>query len=160
MYKTIILSTLLLSITIDESKAQTNNNMENNKFSAEQIQVLGTIEEMVTAFHNKDIDGVMACYEQSATVVFEPEKPITKRSDIIAAFQEAFAINPNYRFKGHEVFITGDIATHFTPWTMSGQLPDGTKIEQSGLSVAVLRKQSDGKWLMIFDNPHGQFLME
>jgi len=40
---------------------------------------------------------------------------------------------------------------------MVGTLPDGSKIEQNGLSVATLRKQPDGSWLMIQDNPHGQF---
>lgn len=28
-------------------------------------------------------------------------------------------------------------------------------METGGLSVAVLRKQPDGKWLLVFDNPFG-----
>jgi ketosteroid isomerase-like protein len=43
---------------------------------------------------------------------------------------------------------------------MTGTAPDGTPIRQSGLSVAVLRKQADGKWLMVFDNPFGQHLLD
>ncbi len=56
--------------------------------------------------------------------------------------------------------VQGDIAVHFAPWTMTGTAPDGTEIKQTGLSVAVLRKQADGNWLMVIDNPHGQHLME
>jgi ketosteroid isomerase-like protein len=48
---------------------------------------------------------------------------------------------------------------HFAPWTMTGKTPDGHEIKQSGLSVVVLRKQGNGKWLMVFDNPFGQHLM-
>jgi ketosteroid isomerase-like protein len=68
-------------------------------------------------------------------------------------------MNPIFTYSGHEVYISGDIATHIAPWTMVGEMPDGSKIEQSGLSIAVLRKQADGNWLMIQDNPNGAFLM-
>jgi ketosteroid isomerase-like protein len=38
---------------------------------------------------------------------------------------------------------------------MDATLPDGTKIQNGGLSVIVLRKQPDGNWLMVIDNPFG-----
>lgn len=75
------------------------------------------------------------------------------------AFTQFAAMNPKFTFTGHEIYISGNIATHIAPWTMVGQMPDGTKIEQSGLSVVVLRQQADGSWLMIQDNPSGQFSM-
>jgi ketosteroid isomerase-like protein len=126
----------------------------------EKQRVLQTIENMVAAFHRKDLAGILATYEPEAIIVFEPERPVSDGAAIRQAFEELFAINPNYRFHGHEVFVNGDIAAHFTPWTMNGTLPDGTAVNQSGLSVAILRKQPDGRWLMIFDNPHGQFLTQ
>lgn len=161
MRKTI--SYFLTALTVgyaSEVNAQTNDKMEKQAFSEEQKMVLSTIEKMVTGFENKDIAKLLSCYEPEATIVFEPGKPISGTDLLTHAFLQAFTINPVYEFKEHEVFITGDIATHFTPWKMSGKLPDGTSIEQSGLSVAVLKKQKDGTWLIVFDNPHGQFLME
>lgn len=129
------------------------------QMAQEQKNVLAVIEKMTSAFHDKDIEGVMASYESNAVVVFEPEKPVSDPAILQEMFQGAFMINPNFVYSGHEVFIKDDIATHFAPWTMTGQAPDGTDIKQSGLSVSVLRKQEDGKWLIVFDNPHGQFLM-
>jgi len=41
------------------------------------------------------------------------------------------------------------------PWSMAGTTSDGQEIQQSGLSVAVLRRQADGGWKMVIDNPHG-----
>jgi ketosteroid isomerase-like protein len=35
----------------------------------------------------------------------------------------------------------------------------GNPIEQAGLSLAVFRRQADGKWLMVIDNPHGSVLL-
>ena len=114
---------------------------------------------MVAAFEKKDIDGVLATYEADAIVMFEPQKPVQGKETLRAVFTQFVGMNPKYTFSGHEVFVSGNIATHVAPWSMKGQLPDGTKIEQNGLSVAVLRKQEDGTWLMIQDNPHGQFLL-
>lgn len=144
--------------TASSKNNQTNKNMENN-FNPEQKKVFSTIQRMVAAFEKKDIEGVLATYEPDAIVMFEPQKPVHGRETLRATFTQFVGMNPKYTFGGHEIFISGNIATHVAPWSMIGQLPDGTKIEQSGLSVAVLRKQADGTWLMIQDNPHGQFLL-
>ncbi|WP_420570841.1 YybH family protein [Kordia sp.] len=125
----------------------------------EQQNVLDAITKMTEAFQNKDIDTVMACYEPNAVIVFEPESPISDTHILREMFTKMSMVNPIFTYSGHEVFITGNIATHIAPWTMTAKAPDGTEIKQSGLSVAVLRKQKNGQWLMILDNPHGQFLM-
>jgi ketosteroid isomerase-like protein len=131
----------------------------NPNFNPEQMNVYSTIEKMVAAFQAKDIDGVLEAYEDGAAVMFEPQKPVSGKDALRMVFSQAAGIDPKYTFGGHEICVTGDIATHIAPWSMTGRLPDGTKIEQSGLSVAVLRKQADGRWLMVQDNPHGQFLL-
>ncbi len=137
---------------------KTDKNMENN-FNEEQKKVFSTIQRMVAAFEKKDISGVLATYEANAIVMFEPQKPVQGKETLRTVFTQFVGMNPQYTFSGHEVYISGDIATHIAPWKMVGQLPDGTKIEQSGLSIAVLRKQADGNWLMVQDNPNGQFLL-
>ena len=132
---------------------------QSNEKVNDEKNILKVITDMTEAFHNDDIEGVMACYEDGAMVVFEPGQPVSGSVTLREAFEGAFTIKPKFTYSGHEVFVVGDIATHFAPWTMLGTAPDGSKIEQAGLSVAILRKQKDGTWLMIFDNPHGQHLM-
>lgn len=126
--------------------------------SAVKENVMATVERMTSAFHDGDIEGVMACYEDPAVVVFEPGGPVADRSALRAAFQEMFGMAPRFEYQGHEVFAADDLALHFAPWTMKATGPDG-EIRQSGLSVAVLRRQADGRWLMAIDNPHGQHLL-
>ncbi|MBY0481393.1 MAG: DUF4440 domain-containing protein [Chitinophagaceae bacterium] len=159
MHKTSIYLLTVLTFGIASiCNAQTTKKMGEN-FNTEQKKVYSIIEKMVTAFHNKDIDGVLATYEDGAIVLFEPQKPVSGKDNLKMVFTQFATMNPKYTFTGHEVYISGNIATHIAPWTMVGQMPDGSKIEQSGLSIAVLRKQADGTWLMIQDNPNGQFLM-
>lgn len=142
------------------SNAQTKKTMENKDFNAEQKAVMNAILEMTAAFHKKDINGVMASYEPQAVIVFEPEKPVSNPTEVREGFSRFFAVSPIFEYSGHEVFINGNLAMHFAPWVMTGKAPDGTEITQSGLSVAVLRKQPNGKWLMVFDNPFGQHLLD
>jgi len=127
--------------------------------NAESNKVLATINSMGSNYNARDIDAVMKAYEDSAAVLFEPDKPVFGATAIKVAFQGSLAVNPHFVFGKHEVTITGDIALHLTPWTMTGRTPDNHTINQSGLSVAVLRKQADGQWLMVIDNPHGQTLL-
>lgn len=117
------------------------------------------IESMTGAFHAGDIDGVMSAYEPGAVVVFNPDSPESDAAAIRAAFSEFFALGPNFTYAGHEVIVAGDIAVHIAPWEMTGALPDGTPITDKGLSVAVLRKQPDGHWLMVLDHPYGDHLL-
>ena len=145
--------------TISFGNAQTEKKMENH-FTKEQQNVYRVVEKMTADFEKKDIAEVLKAYEKGAIVMFEPQKPISGATNLKVAFEQFAGMNPKFTYyNGHEVYISGNIATHIAPWKMTGQLPDGTKVEQSGLSVAVLRKQDDGGWLMIQDNPNGAFLM-
>ena len=135
-------------------------NSQTEKMTQEQQNVLDAVEKMTMAFQNKDIDQVMASYEPNATVVFEPESPISDAKVLRSMFTEMSKLNPKFTYSGHQVFITGNIATHIAPWEMIAKTPDGNDIRQSGLSIAVLRKQNNGEWLMILDNPHGQILLD
>ncbi|WP_161992014.1 YybH family protein [Flagellimonas algicola] len=128
--------------------------------SKEEQAVLGAIASMTKSFNNADIDGVMSSYQEGALVVFEPEMRVTDKKQLREMFLAAFAIKPQFEYpNGHEVFVNGKSATHIAPWIMKGTAPNGTPITQSGLSVAHLRKQPNGKWLLTFDNPHGSYLM-
>jgi ketosteroid isomerase-like protein len=127
--------------------------------STNQEQVQNTIERMTSALGKRNIDGVMATYERDAVILFEPGTPVSGSATQREMFNGLVAANAQFVNGEHEVVVAGDIALHLMPWTMSGTAPDGTAITQNGLSVAVLRRQQDGSWLMVIDNPHGQRLL-
>jgi ketosteroid isomerase-like protein len=43
---------------------------------------------------------------------------------------------------------------------MAGTAPDGSAVTASGLSVAVLRRQPEGRWLMVIDHPFGDSIQQ
>jgi uncharacterized protein (TIGR02246 family) len=113
--------------------AQTKNSMEKATFTQEQNEVMKVILDMTEAFHKKDLEGVLASYEPNAVIVFEPQMPSSGVDAVSEGFKGFFAVNPRFKYSGHEVFLSGDLAIHFAPWTMTGKTPDGNEISQSGL---------------------------
>lgn len=143
------LSLSIPSISTAESKPMTD----------QHTAVTQAIEAMTSAFEKADIETVMHSYEGKASILFEPGVAVTDPDMHRKLFTDFAAIGPDFVYSGHEVVVTGDIALHIAPWTMTAQTPDGQTITQTGLSVAVLRQQQDGSWKMVIDNPHGSHLM-
>jgi ketosteroid isomerase-like protein len=54
------------------------------------------------------------------------------------------------------VFRAGDLALMRTPWTTM-QMPDGSS--PKGATAEVVRRQTDGSWKYVIDNPDGSALL-
>ncbi len=127
---------------------------------SEASRVQATVDAMTAAFAAGDVDGILATYEPGAVVVGEPGVPTRGTPALRTLFEHFVAINPQFTFLAHEVVEAGDIALHFNVWRMTGTAPDGSPVEDGGLSVAVLRRQADGRWLMVIDDPYGDRLLK
>lgn len=149
----------LMALAMCATLTTTKLSAQGSQMTKDQQDVLAAVQTMTAAFMNKDINTVMASYENAATVVFEPGKPVSDRAALNEMFTGMSGVNPVFSYSGHDVIVNGDIGIHIAPWEMEGTMPDGTKISQSGLSVAVLRRQVDGSWLMVIDHPHAQTLL-
>lgn len=133
---------------------------EGQDMTQDQKDVLAAIQTMTESFQANDIAKVMESYEIPATVMFEPEAPVSDAAQLEQMFSGMAMVNPVFEYAaGHEVIVNGDIALHISPWKMTGRTPEGQEIAQEGLSVAVLRRQKDNSWKMVIDNPHGGRLL-
>lgn len=140
-----------ISIPAQSEEAQT--------MTKDQQTVLSVINHMTSSFHAGDIDAVMKTYEARQSIAFEPGNPVSDAAIARQAFQQFSEMAPEFTYQGHEVIVEGDLAVHIAPWRMTAKGADGTDMSASGLSVAVLRRQSDGSWKMVIDNPYGNRLL-
>ena len=127
--------------------------------SPEQQNVITLIEKMTTSFEKGDIDTVMQTYEPSQSIAFEPGNPVSDSTLARELFHQFRSVSPKFTYSGHEVIVEGDLAVHIAPWTMTGTDPEGKPVAGEGLSIAVLRRQPDGSWKMVIDNPYGSRLI-
>jgi uncharacterized protein (TIGR02246 family) len=103
-----------------------------------------------------DVDGLLALYESGAA--FEPQLgTVLRGADQLRAALTAFAaMRPRIQYTGEaDCVIVDGIAIVANTWTVTGDLPDGGIHREAGLSADVLRRQPDGSWLILIDQPRG-----
>lgn len=122
--------------------------------------VLALVQTMTRSFEEGDLDTVMKTYEDNQTIMFQPGEAVSDGAAARQIFEQFAAVSPKFSYSGHEVIVEGDLAVHIAPWQMNGRDPEGNPVTGGGLSIAVLRRQPDGSWKMVIDNPHGSHLME
>jgi uncharacterized protein (TIGR02246 family) len=102
-----------------------------------------------------DVDGLVALYEPDATLVAQPGEVVVGIAAIQEVLSELVALRATHNLEGQKVLQTGDIALSFTDWALAGTGSDGEPIEMAAQSSDVLRRQPDGSWRFVIDNPWG-----
>ena len=103
------------------------------------------------------LDDLLALYEPTATFVPQSGPP----AEGIAAIREALAgflsVKPQIRMHVAKVVRAGsDLAAVYNDWTVKMTPPGGSPTEGAGKALEVVRRQADGSWKYIFDDPFGR----
>jgi ketosteroid isomerase-like protein len=118
---------------------------------------LSTPEALMSAFSEHlnagRLDELIELYEPGAT--FEPQPGVVVRGH--AAIRDALgallALSPRLDSRIEQVLEAGDIALVANEWSMHGTDADGSPVTLGGRSADVLRRQVDGRWLVVVDRP-------
>ena len=117
---------------------------------------IDVLEVVTQAINSGDVDAQMAIYEPDAYFNFEPgQGPVTGIQAIREAFTGFLAMKPNITMKLISCNQAGDIAVIRNAWHLTCTGQDGNPMEMTGQTVSVLRRQPDGNWLVLVDNPYG-----
>jgi ketosteroid isomerase-like protein len=93
-----------------------------------------------------DADGVAALYEEDAVMAFPPGKLTAGRAAIRDLMAGALAGGARFEYeKPRPTLVSGDLGLTSTPSR------DGT-----GIRVQVVRRQADGSWLRVLDQPESK----
>ena len=110
---------------------------------------------VVAAINAGNLDAIMELYENEATLVPEPGKVATGTEAIRQAMSGTLALKPRMTVEVPKVFQAGELALLCSKWTLTGTGPDGSAINLAGQGTEVVRRQADGTWLFVIDNPIG-----
>ena len=106
------------------------------------------------ALNRGDLEAAVALYEPTATFVVEPGKVVTGHAGVREAMKGFLALKPKFTISVNAV-ENGDIAVLRSKWSVNGTGPDGKPVAMSGNGIEVVRRQADGTWNFIIDNPNG-----
>ncbi len=119
-----------------------------------------TIKKLTEAINRGNLDDVMEYFDREAVLVVqalgEQGSQVAKG---IESIREAYAgfvsMKPALNRETQHFIEAGNVALHFSRWSLSAKAPDGTNLNRKAISCDVLRIQPDGNWLVLLYNPYG-----
>jgi len=121
----------------------------------EESSPLDVIAQLVTALNACDLEAAVALFEPGASFVIKPDVVVSAAAGIRQALEGFMALKPTLTIKAQQVVQAGDVAQYCARWSMKGTDPTGAAVQLGGRSSSILRRQPDGRWLFLVDNPWG-----
>jgi len=105
------------------------------------------------AFNRGDIEGLLSLYAQDAVIVPEPGKQVSGKDAIRAALEGFLSLKVPMTIETLSTVVVGDIAQTRGRWALRGTGPDGKPVEMGSATAEVWKRQPDGTWLTVIDDP-------
>lgn len=108
-----------------------------------------------TCFQVGDLEGMLALYEDDATLVHADGKSTSGKAAVREMMTGFLALGGEFDLTTRYAIRMGDVALLSNRWTLRGTGRDGRTLDMSGQTTEVVRRQADGRWLYIIDHPWG-----
>ena len=115
-------------------------------------QVLASI---VDGINTGNLDSLMPLYESQAAFATQPGSLNNGLPGVREALAGFIAMKGTLDLKVTRVLEASDLALVTTVWSFTGTGPDGEPVKLAAKSADVLRRQADGSWRLVIDNPWG-----
>lgn len=120
---------------------------------------IDTVNQLVKAVNQGDLDAAVACYEAQAILIVQSGQVATGTKALRDALTGFIDMKTTIVTETYKVNQTGDLALYSSRWSATGTAPDGVPVKMGGTSSDVLRRQADGRWLIAIDNPFGAAIL-
>jgi ketosteroid isomerase-like protein len=115
-------------------------------------QVLGSI---VTGINSGNLESLMPLYESEAAFAAEPGSLAHGAAGVRESLAGFIAMNGKLDIEVTRVLEVDDLALVIGVWSFDGTGPDGEPVHLAARNADVLRRQTDGSWRFVIDNPWG-----
>ena len=115
-------------------------------------QVLETIVEGINA---GNLDTLMPLYESEAAFATQPGALAHGSPGVRQALAGFISMKGKLDLEVTRVLEVDDLALVTGTWTFDGTGPDGEPVRLAASNADVLRRQADGSWRFVIDNPWG-----
>jgi uncharacterized protein (TIGR02246 family) len=116
---------------------------------------LDVITQLVSAMNAQDLKMAMTLFEPGALFVMKPGVVVSGTAGIRQALEGFMALKPNLTIEAQQIVQAGDVAQYCARWSINGIDLTGVTVQLGGRSSSILRRQPDGRWLFLVDNPWG-----
>ena len=113
------------------------------------------LKSVVEGINAGDLESLMTLYEPLACFASQPGELAKSPSGIRESLRDFIDLNGKLDLKVKRVIKASDLALVTSKWSFSGTRSDGKHVDITSKSADVLRKQPDGSWRFVIDNPWG-----
>jgi len=113
------------------------------------------LESIVDGINAGNLDALMTLYEPKAAFATQPGHLSHGLPGVREALGGFIAMNGKLDLNVKRVLEVGDLALVITTWSFNGTGTDGQPVTLAAQSADVLRRQPDGSWRLVIDNPWG-----
>jgi uncharacterized protein (TIGR02246 family) len=106
------------------------------------------------AFNSGDIEATVACYESQGCFVSKSGRIARGTAELREVYRTTFSNTPQMKLESCKVIPAGDdLALVIVGWTST--VSSGEPKVFSGTATDIVRRQADGIWKLVLDNPYG-----
>jgi len=113
------------------------------------------LESIVEGINTGNLDKLLALYEPEAAFSAQPGSLAHGLRGIREALGAFVAMQGKLDLKVTRVLEVSDLALVIGAWSFTGTGPDGEPVKLAAKNADVLRRQVDGSWRFVIDNPWG-----
>ena len=113
------------------------------------------LESIVTGINSGNVESLMPLYEREAAFATEPGSLAPGAPGIHEALSGFISMRGKLDLDVTRVLQADDLALVVGVWSFDGTGPDGEPVRLESRNADVLRRQMDGTWRFVIDNPWG-----
>ncbi|MNJ98259.1 SnoaL-like domain protein [compost metagenome] len=108
---------------------------------------------------NGDVTGALSCFHAQAVYIDRDGKELRGLDEIQSAMNNICALKLDIKGGTPHIAVVDDLAMWLDQWEMTGNTPEGHPIKMTGHTSCVMKRNEDGNWLWIVDNPFGSAVL-
>ena len=111
-------------------------------------------EYFLNCIRNGDLKNAMTCFDPEAIYIGKEGNTISGFTSIEKVVANLCNMKPDLKIYKHKNTLVGnDLIYRLDKWTLTATDPQGNPIKMQGASAHIMRKNADGVWLWLVDNP-------
>jgi uncharacterized protein (TIGR02246 family) len=110
---------------------------------------------IVDGINSGNLEGLMTLYEPDAAFAAQPGTLAHGVKGVRESLTGFLVMKGRLDLTVTRVLEAGGLALVAGNWTFAGTAPDGSPVKLAGHNADVLRRQADGSWRFVIDNPWG-----
>jgi uncharacterized protein (TIGR02246 family) len=118
------------------------------------------VEAMDRAFNEGDLATLLSFYEEAAIVVAEPSRTVSGKAQLRTFFENAMRSEVSAKQIKTRVIEADGLALFLSRWTLTPNEVKADAPVRTFVATTVFRKQPDGSWKALIDNPVGPLVLD